>query len=118
MLLPTSLDKEGSLNITCKMDLDLDFWNTMSFLLSHNAQQKAATPTVTKALCSCEKLLSQGPTRLAVLAGLVILKVTLIAIHISLAIEQSKKRCRIVSYSLQKQQRVHHFHWTIKKGMQ
>jgi hypothetical protein len=98
MLLPSSLDKidqlliqKVPLNITCKIDFDFDFWNTTSFLPSHNTQQKAATPTVTNALCLCEKLVSQGPTRLAILVGFVIQKVTLIAIHINLAIGHKKR---------------------------
>jgi hypothetical protein len=103
------------LNITCKKVLDFDFWNTTSFLLSHNTQQKATTPISTKALCLCEKLLSQGPKRLAVLVGFVTPKVTLIANHINLAIKQSKKRCYIVSCSLPKQQRVHPFHCLLAK---
>jgi hypothetical protein len=74
--------------MTCK--INFDFWKTTSFLQSHNAQQKAATPTTTKALCLCEKLLSQGPKRLAV-AGFVIPKVALITDHINLAIGQLKK---------------------------
>jgi hypothetical protein len=81
------------LNIACKIDFDFDFWKITSFLLSNNTQQKAATPTITKSLCLCEKLLSQGPKRLAVLAGFVIPKVTLITDHINLAIGQLKKKC-------------------------
>jgi hypothetical protein len=54
MLLSSSLDKmdqlltqKTHLNITCKIDTNFDLWNTISFLLSHKAQQKYATPVKT-----------------------------------------------------------------------
>jgi hypothetical protein len=63
--LPSSLERMDQLliqnvplNITCKIDLERDFWNTKSFLLVHGAQQKTATPISTRFLCLFEKLLS------------------------------------------------------------
>jgi hypothetical protein len=86
MLLSSSLDKMDQhliqkvpLNITSKIDINFDLWNTI------NAQQKAATPINTWFLCLFEKLLSQGPKRLENIVGAVIPKVKLIVILIILA---------------------------------
>jgi hypothetical protein len=65
------------LNITCKIELKFDLWNTTSFLQSHTTQQNAVTPTNTLFLCLFEKLLNQGQKRLTILAGVLIPKVKL-----------------------------------------
>jgi hypothetical protein len=87
------------LNITCKIELKFDLWNTTSFLQSHTAQQNAATPTNTLFFCLFEKLLSQGPKRLNILAGVLIPKVKLNVIHSKLVIATSSEISSTVNCS-------------------
>jgi hypothetical protein len=92
MTLPSSLEKIDQLliqnvplNITYKIDLDCDLWNTKSFLLIHKVQHSAANPISTRFLCLFEKLLSQGPRRCPTATGFAIPKVKQTIPHISLA---------------------------------
>jgi hypothetical protein len=122
MSLPSSLERMDQfliqnvpLNITCKIDLYCDLWNTKSFLLIHKAQHSAANPISTRFLCLFEKLRSQGPWRCPTSTSFVIPNVKQITPHISLAMGQSKNRCCIVSCSVQKQHLVDPFHCLFTK---
>jgi hypothetical protein len=108
-------ERSSPLNITCKIDLYYDFWNTKSFLLIHKAQQNVTILISTKFHGLLEKLLSQGPKRFSTSIGFVTPNVKQTIPHICLAMRQSKNRCWIVSASIQKQHLIHPFHCLFTK---